>query len=148
MSVLKIGSMLPAPAVTPSLPPLRGAEEKEGGRSGTAKSIITVGARAPQDYEDLSAKGVQKAASLNQDAHQHHVEEVVKKINDALEAFGTTSLKLTYDRERQLIIMQVVKIGEQAGRPEEVIRQIPPEELLDLTERLEELQGLLFDRQV
>jgi uncharacterized FlaG/YvyC family protein len=42
--------------------------------------------------------------------------------------------------------MQVVRAAERAEQ-EEVIRQIPPEDLLELVERLEELQGVLFDGQ-
>jgi uncharacterized FlaG/YvyC family protein len=44
--------------------------------------------------------------------------------------------------------MQIVKTAQEPGAQEEVIRQIPSEELLKLAKRLEESQGVLFDRQV
>jgi hypothetical protein len=63
-------------------------------------------------------------------------------------ALGGTSLKLTYDHERHLVLMRVVKTAREPGEQEEVIRQIPPEELLEFAKRLEKSQGVLFDRQV
>jgi uncharacterized FlaG/YvyC family protein len=44
--------------------------------------------------------------------------------------------------------MQVVKTARGPGEQEEVIRQIPAEELVELAKRLEKSQGVLFDRQV
>ncbi len=76
------------------------------------------------------------------------MKEAVQKANETLEALGRTSLKLTYDHERHLVLMQVVKTAQEPGEQEKVIRQIPTEELLELAKRLEESQGVLFDRQV
>jgi len=129
MNVLKVGSLIPATAVTPSI-------------------LLSEGIGKSHNPGEWPVKGAQQALPFDRDARGREVQEVVEKVNEALATFSTTSLKLTYDHERQLVIMQVVKTGERPGQEEEVIRQIPPEELLDLVETLEELQGVLFDRRV
>ena len=76
------------------------------------------------------------------------IEEVVRKANEALAAFDATGLKLLYDRQRELVKIQVLKPADKPDEKDKVIRQIPPEEFLKLADRLHELRGLLFDREV
>jgi uncharacterized FlaG/YvyC family protein len=104
--------------------------------------------RRIQRPKRLTMSGVQPAASPDPAAGEADFEAAVTKANKALEAFATTSLRLSYDHGRRLVVMEVVKAAEEPGQPEEVIRQIPPEELLELIDRLEELQGIFFDRRI
>ena len=87
-------------------------------------------------------------AEVGGTVHRDQVRETVKRVNEALEVFDATALRLSYDSERELVRIQVVKMPDKAGEQERVIRQIPPEELLRLADTLEELRGVLFDRQV
>jgi flagellar protein FlaG len=97
--------------------------------------------------KERAAKGSQQIPPVDPATRDHEVQKVVEKANETLETFGTTSLRFSYDHERQLVVVQVVRAADGPGQREEVIRQIPPEDLLDLVERLDELQGVLFDGQ-
>jgi uncharacterized FlaG/YvyC family protein len=97
---------------------------------------------------ELVILGAKYGSPLERASRERDVKEAVQKAKEALEALGKTSLKLTYDHERHLVLMQVVKTAQEPEAQEQVIRQIPSEELLKLAKRLEESQGVLFDRQV
>ena len=66
------------------------------------------------------------------------VAELVEKIQEYLEELNI-SLKFRVDDKTGQIVVQVL---DGAG---DLIRQIPPEELLKLREKMKELRGVLFD---
>jgi uncharacterized FlaG/YvyC family protein len=146
MNALKIGSTPPVSAIT-SLGPLPGeAKGTWEGKPGALRSAVDTVIGGNHHPKKAAGRGTEQLAPSDQAARDRDVQEIVGSVNDTLETFGTTSLRLSYDHERQLVVMQVVKAAERAEQ-EEVIRQIPPEDLLELVERLEELQGVLFDGQ-
>jgi uncharacterized FlaG/YvyC family protein len=145
MNVLKVGSTAPAPTVIPP-PPIPGeVEGRRGGESSAPKSAVDVVGGGIQRASATAAKEAQPAGPFDHIARDRAVQGVVEKVNETLESFGATSIRFSYDQERQLVVMQVVRAAEGAGQPEEVIRQIPPEDLLELVDRLKELQGVIFD---
>jgi flagellar protein FlaG len=140
-------AVLPSEAVTPSLPLLSGQTGKDGGvdsarRRPGFKEENHGTAGPPADEAYLQRSAAERATA------QRHMQEAVQRVNEALETFDATALKLSYDRERELVVIQVIKGSDGPGEREKVIRQIPPEELLRLAGKVEELQGVLYDHQV
>lgn len=71
-------------------------------------------------------------------------EDVAIRIKEIMREYRgkATALQFDVDDSSQTIIVRVV--NRTTG---EVIRQIPPEDLLRLSQRLEDLQGVLFDQE-
>jgi uncharacterized FlaG/YvyC family protein len=67
------------------------------------------------------------------------VESTVAAINDVLEQVNV-SLRYRIDEKTEDVIVSVV--NRDTG---EVLRQVPPEEILRMRQRLQELMGVLFD---
>jgi flagellar protein FlaG len=89
------------------------------------------------------------AATLEQKMRQQQAEEIspeliaraVEAIQESIDSLSTT-LNFTMDQRSDSIVIQVKRKDS-----DEVIRQIPAEELLKLRAHLENLRGILFDRQ-
>ncbi|HYF76252.1 MAG TPA: flagellar protein FlaG [Symbiobacteriaceae bacterium] len=67
------------------------------------------------------------------------LDEAVKRMNQAVEAFGR-SLEFEVSKENRIVIKVIDK---SSG---EIIRQIPPDEFLDIFRRMDDTLGLLIDR--
>lgn len=70
-----------------------------------------------------------------QSANQVQPEELLSQIKSLTED-GLYSVRFENDQEAQEMVVKVVD-----PKTDEVIRQIPPEELLNLTQRLNDLRG-------
>jgi len=89
------------------------------------------------------------AATLEQKMRRQQAEEIspeliaraVEAIQESIDSLSTT-LNFTVDQRSDSIVIQVKRKDS-----DEVIRQIPAEELLKLRAHLENLRGILFDRQ-
>jgi len=68
------------------------------------------------------------------------VEEVVYSTNDLLKRLNT-ELKLEVDKESNMVVVKVID-----GESKEVVRQIPAEEFIELSKRMEDAIGMLFDK--
>ena len=68
-------------------------------------------------------------------------EELLSQINSLTEG-GMYSVRFEKDRDNGALVVKVVDAD-----TKEVLRQIPPEELIELTKTLKELQGNLVDTQ-
>jgi flagellar protein FlaG len=89
----------------------------------------------------LRAKLVEMADRVEQEAR-----EKVEKIGELMDAYvrsSQTSLSIRVDTNTGRTIVKVV--SKEDGR---TIREIPPEELLNLANRMEKMAGILFDRKV
>ncbi len=67
------------------------------------------------------------------------VEEMVEALKDLTETLQT-SINFSVDEGTNDIVVKVIEKG-----TDKVIRQIPPEELLELQEKMQDLTGFLFD---
>ncbi len=109
-----------------------------------ALSGSTVTPKSSQPAEQVSKvkKQVDDApselASTTSSANSAQPEELLSQIK-ALTENGAYAVRFESDDAQQLI----VKIVD--AETDEVIRQIPPEELMELTKHLNELQGSLVD---
>ncbi|MEG3638367.1 flagellar protein FlaG [Magnetococcus sp. PR-3] len=80
---------------------------------------------------------VAKSADLGESA-QALWEENVKKLEKVLSAF--TSLRFSVDKDTEELVVRVVN-----RQTNEVVRQIPSEEIVSLNKRLQSAQGILLD---
>jgi len=109
-----------------------------------ALSASTVTPKSSQPVEQVSKVKKQvdeapdKLASSISSANSAQPEELLSQIKSLTED-GVYSVRFENDDEQQLI----VKIVD--SKTDEVIRQIPPEELMELTKQLNELRGNLVD---
>ena len=83
----------------------------------------------------------QDQAEQQVEKKQIQPEELLQQIK-ALTEDGLYSVRFENDNEANAMIVKVVD-----RETDEVIRQIPPEELLDLTKRLNDLRGNIVDTQ-
>lgn len=77
------------------------------------------------------------------DALREQIEGLVDAVNEKLQSMPETSIQFLIDNDSGDVIVQIVDV-----KTDEVIRQIPPEEVLQISERLDELKGLILDRSV
>jgi uncharacterized FlaG/YvyC family protein len=147
MQVTRIDPAMTPTAISPASSVVGKAEERNRGASRADISTETV-KRGTRHLVDLGLGGTKQPSPFEHTSSERDVKAALQRANEALETFDHVSLRLSYDHERRMVIMQVVRTGEKEGDQEEVIRQIPQEDLLQLVDRLAELQGVLFDRQV
>jgi len=69
------------------------------------------------------------------------VEEVVFSTNDLLKRLNT-ELKVELDDELNMVVVKVIDSDSQ-----EVVRQIPAEEFVELSKRMKDAIGMLFDKE-
>ncbi len=91
-----------------------------------------------QDIEQKSKEIAESGTSLSRDEVQELVEQINKKL-DYLNKY----LKITLDDELEI---PVVKILER--ETDRVIRQIPPEHILSLMKKIDEMLGILLSERV
>lgn len=85
----------------------------------------------------VTGKGSQSGGTENR-ANPESVQDAVGKINDFLKVVQR-DLQFSVDEESGRTIITVVD-----AETQEIVRQIPPEEILSIAENLEEVSGLLF----
>jgi flagellar protein FlaG len=74
---------------------------------------------------------------------QEETEQAAEKLEKTLAEFKHNKLEFTVHEETGRTIVKVV--DQESG---EVIKELPPEELLDLAAKLEEMSGVLFDKKI
>lgn len=72
--------------------------------------------------------------------HSALLREVADQMQKEVDALGKHSLEITYAEDADRFVVSVVD-----SETREVIRQIPPEALLEARRQLDELRGMLFD---
>ncbi|NPB09018.1 MAG: flagellar protein FlaG [Thermodesulfobacteria bacterium] len=98
------------------------------------------GARSPTAFSKKEA-GNPPASSPEQQDPQN-LKEMIGAVQEELERLNVR-LVFNVDEKTGEIVVQVVD-----PKTNEVIRQIPPEELLRIREKLDELVGILFEARV
>lgn len=93
--------------------------------------------KPPDNMEDDIA--YDKYPVVNPD--EQEVKTVVGQLNDVIRAFNT-KIKFDIDEKTDQIIVKIID-----AETQEVIRQIPPPELLNIAARIEEMSGLLFNQE-
>lgn len=120
------------------------------------ESIIKIpaGPVMRERFDTGSAATAQASRSKNKETSQpqrplqndsrsaDEIQQDIAEINDQLK-FMNRSIRFSVDEKSKDIVVKVVD-----GNTGEVIMQIPPEEMLKLRERMNEMSGLLVEKQV
>jgi len=99
----------------------------------------------PRRQVSVNSDVKQKDSVVNSEdqkkVEHYDVQEAMKRIIDATKMFHR---KIHLEIEKDLNIVVVKIIDEDTDK---VIRQIPPEELIELSKHAEELRGILIDKE-
>ena len=85
----------------------------------------------------------EKSIDSSAAADQKATEQAVEKLEKTLSELKHNKLEFTVHEKTGRTIVKVV--DQDTG---DVIKELPPEELLDLAAKLEEMSGVLFDRKI
>lgn len=112
--------------------------QKLSGEPGVAPSAAV---SAPRPVQAATAAVVQQVEQTAQQAQRPSNEQVQKAVENLRQAVQSSSqnLQFSVDNDTGQTVIRVVD-----GGTKEVIRQIPSEEVLQLTRSLEKLSGLLL----
>jgi len=104
--------------------------------------VLEVSLQAQEGRDGEVQPRQQKVASSQEKAKSLDLEKIGEELNRCIRVFNT-HLAFEIDRPSNRIIIRIVDT-----ETEEVIRQIPPEELLRIMHYMDELLGLLVDERV
>ncbi|NLO83178.1 MAG: flagellar protein FlaG [Clostridiales bacterium] len=104
--------------------------QSEAGRVGTKESDVNIINRQNTDK------------SLDKNIDQNDIIQAVKQANKALEGTNRRFEYLIHERTNTIMIKVI------NSETDEVIREIPPEKILDLIAKLWELAGIIVDEKV
>lgn len=145
MDVTKASQALIAPnvSVRSSSPasPKKSEEAKSSPQQGvnTAQAVSVRWSNIAQKMQPVAeTESAVKASAIAE--NEEDIAKTVDEFNDRLQEASNSTVKFQIDSESGDVIVQVVD-----RNTEEVVRQIPPEEIVALKERLAEMRGLLFD---
>ncbi len=112
----------------------RGSEQK------TLKLLTAEQLKSASNETDQSAKGKSDSTEI---PTRETAQQATEKLKKALEEIQHNRLEFSIHEETGRTVIKV--IDQQTGK---VIKQLPPEELLDLAAKLEEMSGVLFDKKI
>ncbi|HPT83789.1 MAG TPA: flagellar protein FlaG [Limnochordia bacterium] len=96
--------------------------------------------KGPHAGRELSAEQMWKEAVAAEEPALHEIEEAVEALNTSIEYINRV-LRFTIHEDTQRVMVRVVDL-----ETDEVIKEIPPEEVLDTVARIREMIGLLVDK--
>ncbi len=70
------------------------------------------------------------------------IEQIVNELNNFIQIFNT-KIAFEIDKETRKTVLKIID-----AQSDEIIRQIPPEELLEISRRISELLGLIINAKV
>jgi len=86
---------------------------------------------------------VEEVQKMADEELQRRVEEEVDEFNETIEGFMVKDLKFQIHDESDRFFVQVVDVIE-----DEVIKEMPPEEFLDMKARIQDVVGIVIDELV
>lgn len=92
--------------------------------------------------ESVSEQSHGSDFTLASPAHRAALEQAVGKVREALQQ-SSSHLQIEVDPDLERVVVKILK-----GDSGEVIRQIPPQEVIDLAKNLSGLKGALFGEHV
>ena len=94
---------------------------------------------APRTDPDSVERETPRQAEVKPDPQAERVRQALREVNDDLVS-RRAGVRLRLDSESKRIVFMIM------DENNEVIKQIPPEELLKISNKFRELQGALFDQ--
>lgn len=90
---------------------------------------------------------VEKRGNLEQSSYLNENQKLTRAMEEIAESLDidltSASISFSKDKDTNLLVIKIID-----NETKEVIRQVPPEELVRLKKRLMDLQGLIFDKKV
>ena len=84
----------------------------------------------------------QSTETVEADLSQTDITNLVASVNEYVQVFSTkVTFGYDYENERQVILVRDSETGE-------IIRQIPPREMLNLLKQLEEISGIIYHNHI
>ena len=105
------------------------------------KKVMQSGVTAEKNLETLSKETVSSPQDVRQ-LSEEKLNHLVRRMNTVMEALSIEARFSIHQPTREIV---VTLVNRDTG---EVVRQIPPEKLLDMVARLRELAGLFVDEVV
>ncbi|HMA60837.1 MAG TPA: flagellar protein FlaG [Halanaerobiales bacterium] len=106
---------------------------------------INLARREPRTERTENVRGKVKSLKENQLSAEELRDELEDKINDMNDIMETLDEKLSFELHDQTdrIMTRIIDI-----KTQEVIKEMPPEEMLDLAAKIHEMVGLIIDEEV
>ncbi len=105
----------------------------------TQKPLIQESKQDPKHKQQERVLGREQKVGDWDRTHVEELEEALKKVNEAAETFNT-GLRFRVHEESERMMVQVVD-----RTTSEVIREIPPEKVLNLVAQIQDLIGVFID---
>jgi len=96
--------------------------------------------KSTREVSNSSAKNTEPSAPKEVGVN---ISDVVKDLNTLVYQVATTKVSFDVDKDTGRSVVRV--LNKETG---EIVRQVPPEELLTLVARMRQLSGLIFNKQV
>lgn len=94
--------------------------------------------QGPSAAEVSTAQAVRPAEDTRESADRRQLQESLERVNEAVKVFNS-SVRFSVDEETKQQVVKVVDV-----ETDEVIRQIPSEDVLAIARAFDKLQGLLL----
>jgi flagellar protein FlaG len=100
-----------------------------------------------QNFEEstklnVETKDTERSSEKGESLSIEDIENVIKEMNRFVQIFNT-KISFEIDKDTRKTILKIVD-----AQTNEIIRQIPPEELLEISRRISELLGLIINEKV
>ena len=105
-------------------------------------NIRTEKIKSNNNKTNKQTKPLQEKKEYNQQELEDEVRESVKDVNEIVDQVKE-GLSFQIHEDTEELMVQVIDVN-----TEEVIKELPPEEMLDLKARIHEMVGILIDEKV
>lgn len=109
-----------------------------GGANSLTPHGVRLEADSPGEAEKVSSVSARPDQGGGKAVESESTADTIAQINDYLQSHGR-NLKFKIDKDTGRTVVQVID-----SATDEVLRQIPPQEILDIAKRLGDVEGLLF----
>jgi flagellar protein FlaG len=94
------------------------------------------------DVSSHNSADVQRVSQSERGLSTDEIEQIVSELNNFIQIFNT-KIAFEIDKETRKTVLKIID-----AQSDEIIRQIPPEELLAISKRISELLGLIINARV
>ncbi|CCU80827.1 hypothetical protein HSACCH_02342 [Halanaerobium saccharolyticum subsp. saccharolyticum DSM 6643] len=108
----------------------------------SSENIRTEKIKSNNKKTNTKATSLQEKKEYNQQELEDEVRESVKDVNEIVDQVKE-GLSFQIHEDTEELMVQVIDIN-----TDEVIKELPPEEMLDLKARIHEMVGILIDEKV
>jgi len=111
-------------------------------KNNSSENIRTEKIKSNNNKTNKQTKPLQEKKEYNQQELEDEVRESVKDVNEIVDQVKE-GLSFQIHEDTEELMVQVIDVN-----TDEVIKELPPEEMLDLKARIHEMVGILIDEKV